>query len=337
MDLDTFLTQLYVLIDDWFKQEFEDGLSRHAGASVRMSDSEVLTVAVAGQWRAGVPWRSERGVVRYMCRQGRGWFPTMLQKSAFNQRVRNLWAVLVRLQQVLAEWLWCSDDDYEVVDCVPLPSCSLAHASRQDRHRLADSSLGHGGTQGGWFFGRQVLLAVSPRGAVHGWLLAHASSDDRWVLEAMLSSRQGQRQMIGPAPSPKQASRQTCPSPDSWSPSLTCGTDWRLPVLADRGFNGARWQAHWRASYGIEVVTAPPTNSGQPWSQLAEHLLSSQRQIIETVFARFVSAFDWRQQRPHSTWGQLTRIAALTAAYNLGLYFNHQLGRPLAAFETLIA
>ncbi len=61
MDLDTFLTTLYVVVDDWYKNEI--GKRVHVGARERMNDSEVLTVALAGQWRKGVPWTSERGGV----------------------------------------------------------------------------------------------------------------------------------------------------------------------------------------------------------------------------------------------------------------------------------
>ncbi len=55
MDLDTFFTTLYVLIDDWYKREMRDRMKRHAGPALKMSDSEVLTIAIAAQWTVGVP------------------------------------------------------------------------------------------------------------------------------------------------------------------------------------------------------------------------------------------------------------------------------------------
>jgi hypothetical protein len=119
MDLDTFLATLYVVVDDWYKAEMAGAMRRHVGPAVQMSDSEVLTVALAGQWRVGVPWQSERGVVRYMQQHERGWFPTMLGRSAFNERLRGLWAALVKLQQRVAEWLTEPDEVYESVDIVP--------------------------------------------------------------------------------------------------------------------------------------------------------------------------------------------------------------------------
>ena len=104
MDLDTFITTLYVLIDDWYKSEIEYAMQRHAGPGLEMSDSEVLTVAIAGQWQVGVPWRSERSVVRYMQQHGRHWFRCCNAVGSING-YQDLWAALVRLQQIVAqEW-----------------------------------------------------------------------------------------------------------------------------------------------------------------------------------------------------------------------------------------
>lgn len=81
MDMDTFLTTLYVLIDDWYQAEMAEQLKRRAGPPLRMSDSEVLTIAIASRWRAGVPWHSERGIGRYLEAHGRQWFPQLLKRT----------------------------------------------------------------------------------------------------------------------------------------------------------------------------------------------------------------------------------------------------------------
>ncbi len=91
-------------MDDCYKAYIAARIHKHAGADARMSDSEVRTVALAGQGRVGVPWQSERGVVRWVNRHGRGLFPQMLQRSAFNARVRWLWGAFILLHQVVGEW-----------------------------------------------------------------------------------------------------------------------------------------------------------------------------------------------------------------------------------------
>src|SRR5512147_95011 len=99
MDIETFCTTVYVWIDDWYKAEIEPEKRKRRGPQPEMSDSEVLTVALLGQWRVGVSWQSERGLVRYMKTYGRKMFPGMLGRSRCNLRVRELYGVMICLQQ----------------------------------------------------------------------------------------------------------------------------------------------------------------------------------------------------------------------------------------------
>ena len=303
-----------------------------------MSDSEVLAVAIAGQWRVGVPWQSERGVVRYMQQHGRGWFPTMLGRSAFNERVRLLWGAFVQLQQIVVDALQSVDELYECVDCEPLPSCSLAQAARHRQHWLGLSCLGYGGNNGGWFFGEQLLAAVTPSGVVTGWLLAAADVDDRWLLEAFASARAGQPQLQAPPHRLKDAYAERFDPPlDHHLRGLSAvGKPSPRPYLADRGFNGARWQQHWQTQYGACVITVPPSNVAHPWSPDWKRWLARHRQMVDTVFARLDDTFALKRLNAHSYWGQLTRVAAKMVAYNLGILLNRFLGRPDGALATLL-
>jgi hypothetical protein len=333
MDLDTFLTTLYVVVDDWYSGELAAQMVRRRGQAPRMSDSEVLTVALAAQWRVGVPWRSERGIVRYMQRHGRAWFPTMLQRSAFNERVRNLWVVFMRLQQALSEWLCQPTDLYEVVDCLPLPACSLAQTHTHDGHWLWWSTTGYGGTQGGWYWGEQVLTSVLPGGVVTGWVIASAHSDDRWLLQALISQRQGQFELAGPAP--KQPNRPSMP-PEHIGPRQACGNALTSAYLADQGFNGWRWYHYWQARYPQPVLSAPASHERSAWSRSDRRWMKSHCQIIETAFSILSHVFELQHLQAHSRWGQYARVSIAMAAYNLGIWINRLSGRPDLSHATLI-
>jgi hypothetical protein len=333
MDLDTFLTTLYVLVDDWYSANVAGQMARRRGPRPRMSDSEVLTVALAGQWREGVPWRSERGVVRYMQAHGRGWFPKMLQRSAFNERVRQLWAALVSLQQAVGEWLRRPTEVYEVVDCVPLPACSLAQTHTGDGHWLWWSTKGYGGTRGGWYWGEQALVSVLPSGAVTGWLIASAHSDDRWLLQALISQRQGAFALAGPPPK-----RPTCLSlpPAHLGPRLAAGRSQPTYYLADQGFNGWRWRTFWRLHYDVHLLSAPASHERGAWSRPLRRWLNTRRQIVESAFAVLTTVFDLQRLRAHSRAGQYARVACAMAAFNLGIYLNRLTHRPDLAHATLL-
>ncbi len=43
MDLETFFTELYVIVDDCYKAKIGGQVRKHAGATAQLSDSEVLT------------------------------------------------------------------------------------------------------------------------------------------------------------------------------------------------------------------------------------------------------------------------------------------------------
>ena len=223
-----------------------------------------------------------------------------------------------------------------MVDCTELPHCSLAQASSHKAHRLS-GKLGRGGNNGGWFYGEQLLLSASATGVIQGWLVGLASIDDRWMMEAFLSSRQEAMQIIGPAlPKKKRYQIQKLPAMESFSPALSVGQASTRPYLADKGFNGERWISHWREFYEALVITAPPANVKTDFSLADEKWLSSHRQIIETVFARLTEVFGLKRLNAHSDWGKITRLAAKTAAYNLGIFFNRLLKRPDGALATLI-
>ena len=335
MDLETFFTLLYVLVDDWYKAYVQAHKPQTSGSKPTMSDSEVLTVALAGQWRVGVPWQSERGLVRYMQAHGRGMFPTMLRKSGFNARVRELWGAFILLQQAVGELLEQATAVYECVDSLPLVAFSAGQANREKGHWLWESSVGRGA--GNWFWGDHLLTAVSRDEVVTGWLLGTAAINDRWLLEAFVSARAGQPQLLEPPRRTRDARADYTPPPSGRiGPFQAVGHAQDRPYLADRGFNGERWASHWQEPYHATVITVPPGNVQHPWSHPAKAWLAHHRQIVETVFARLDEVFHIKHLDAHSRWGQYTRVAAKMAAYNIGLFINRLLGRPLGALATLI-
>jgi hypothetical protein len=337
MDLETFLTTLYVYVDDWYKSDVQQHIIKHAGAEAQLSDSEVLTIALAGQWRVGVPWASERGVVRWMQTQGRGLFPKMIKRSAFNERVRWLWGSFIYLQQALAKVMTSPQDVYECVDCIGIPAHSNAQHVREKGHWLWESTMAKAGTNGGFYMGDTLLVSVLPHGAITGWLLGSANVDDRWLLEALLSARVGQPCLVGPPPSTHAAKADRAKPPIAHVGMFQAvGQPRSATYLADGGFSSYRWLKHWQLAYHAQVIAPSPGNARLAWSAHTRRWLSSHRQVVETVFAILTDVFGLKHLAAHSRWGQYTRLAAKCAAFNIGLFFNRLLGRPLFALATLI-
>ena len=83
LDLETFLTVLYVITDELYQQFVQPKLPAPGGQEPKFSDSEVLCLGLAAQWRAGVPWKTERGFVRYALKHLRPFLLGMTSQSAF--------------------------------------------------------------------------------------------------------------------------------------------------------------------------------------------------------------------------------------------------------------
>ena len=326
LDLETFLTTLYVLTDDLYKQYVAPKMPSCGGPEGSLSDSEVLCLGLAAQWRVGVPWRSERSFVRYASAHLRPLFPGMTTQAAFNRRLRRLWGAYILLQQAVARELH-SADDCEIMDCAPIP---IARGARSFHPGwLADiARVGKGGNDR-YFYGLHLLLVVSASGVATGWTLAAGNVQDRWLAELLLSSRAGEPQLGGPSQvdgSPR------LPAPSDWiGPTQSCGSACGGPIVADLGYSGEDWQRHWQVDYQATVLTPPvcERHSARQW-------FSSVRQAIETAFANLCESFGLQFPQAHTRWGLLTRIGAKLAAYNFAILINRLNGRPDLASATLV-
>ena len=76
IDIDTFLTMLYVMVDDFDKACLPP--EHRPGPPAALTRAEVITLAMMGQWQ---PFTSERAFYRYAQRHWRGAFPTLPDRA----------------------------------------------------------------------------------------------------------------------------------------------------------------------------------------------------------------------------------------------------------------
>jgi hypothetical protein len=160
LELETFLVALYVIVDDVYQSHLLPSMPACGGPPAQMSDSEVLCLGLAAQWRSGVPWKSERGIMRYAGKHLRHLFPTVLTQSAFNRRLRRLWGAFLLLQDAVADCL--GPGEYDVMDGFPMP---VAHGARSFHPGwlAAIARLGKGGNDR-YFYGVRMMMVVTQQG-----------------------------------------------------------------------------------------------------------------------------------------------------------------------------
>jgi hypothetical protein len=135
-DVDTFLTILYVAVDDFSKRQSAPTLQ--PGPAAALSQSEVITLALFSQWRA---FESERAFYRYACRRLRPAFPTLPARSQFNRLVRRHHDAIVAFALAPGQQISVPSVGYEVVDSMGVP---VRNAKRRGRGWLAGQSVGGG-------------------------------------------------------------------------------------------------------------------------------------------------------------------------------------------------
>lgn len=327
LDLETFFTVLYVIVDDLYQEQVQPQMPASGGPPICMSDSEVLCLGLAAQWRSGVPWKTERGILRYVHKHLRPLFPTLLSQSAFNRRLRRLWGAFILIQAAVAKRL-ARTEDIDIMDGFPIPIARGAR-SFHPGWLAGIARVGKGGNDR-YFYGVRMMMVISQGGVATDWALAAGNVQERWVAELLFSARVGRPQVQGPL------------DPTTRQPKVTPPTEWMAPVpsgrvasnkpvMTDSGFRGGDWLEHWAAVYGVHVYPLPkgatPAERRQ-WSAV--------RQVVETTFSNLSESFGLKYPGAHTVWGLLTRVAAKVAAYNLGILMNRLFGRPDFAFATLI-
>jgi hypothetical protein len=304
-DVETFITWLYTVVDDYCQRCVPD-LAR-SGPRASLTCSEVVTLAVFGQWRQ---FESERAFFRHACRHLRPFFPQLPDRSQFNRLLRCYQDAIVSFGLYLAHDL-ADPPPFEALDSTAVPT---RHAHRRGHGWLAGEANIGWSTNHGWFEGVRLLAAVSPDGVITGFGLGPANVNDRAWADTFLAVRQA-------------------PDPHLSSP----GDKAVGPYLVDKGFHGRQHERHWQVDYGATVIAPPEEGQHLVWSAALKRQMASLRQIVETAFNKLLYTFGLRDERPHDLSGLRARVAAKTALFNFCIWLNRQCGRPNLAFAELIA
>ncbi len=256
MDLDSFLVALYVLVEDWYQETYPEP-ARGPGRPARLSDGEVLTLAILAQWPR---WRSERDFWRFADLYLRAYFPNLVGQSQLNRRVRPLEPELRALQRDLADTLAGGSEVYRVIDTTLIPAIVRVRACRKGLF-AGQAAFGRCASKTEWVYGFKVALSVSPEGVITSFGLAEANCDERPVGEFLVD------------------------------------LDGHDIYLADKGFSSVEWERHWLEAHGAEVVATPQKSARRAWPEEVCKWASGKRQIVEGVIDQLKDIFCLERHR----------------------------------------
>jgi hypothetical protein len=305
LDVDTFLTALYVIADDFCQSHRP---KKRPGPKASLSESEVLTLAIFARF---CRFASERDFYRYAKSNLRDAFPTLPERSQFNRCVRSQATLLEELALYLARMMEAQKSPYEALDTSAMP---VRDAKRRGEGWLAGlSDIGWSNSLG-WYEGFRLLVAINPAGVITGFGFSSASTKDQPLAETFFALRAQPSERL-----------------------LSTGSAALGPYVADKGFEGEENHRRWLNLYGARIICPPKRNGrSRSWPKRLRRWAASIRQIVETVYEKLHNTFGLRRERPHDISGLRVRLAARVALHNFCIWLNERLGPPRLAFADLL-
>jgi hypothetical protein len=306
LDVDTFLTTLYVMVDD-FCQSYRPQ-QRRPGPQASLCESEVITLAIFARWSR---FSSERDFYRYAEGHLRDAFPTLPDRSQFNRLVRSCTEIIEKMALHLARIMQDPQPPYQALDASAMP---VRDAKRRGYGWLAGQADIGWSNSLGWYEGFSLLTAVEPSGTITGFCFGAASTADQPLAETFFELRA---------------------NPDSRL--ISVGSAFSGTYVADKGFEGVENRRRWLESYGADLIHPLKRNSKKrSWSKGLRRWVARLRQIVETVYDKLFNIFGLWRERPHEIEGLRARLAARVALHNFCIWLNDRLGRPRLAFADLL-
>lgn len=274
MDISTFLIIVYCLVDDSLK----GCRLRKRGPQPRLSDSEVITMEIVGEF-LGID--TDKDLYNFFRWHYRDWFPAIrrIHRTTFTRQAANLWKV--------KEWIWQQllremsfDRQISLVDSFPMPVCRFARAYRCRRLR-EQAAYGYDEVARQTFYGLRAHLRVCWPGVIVDTRLVAANIHELTVAEDLFEKVHGwalgDRNYWSPELAEKSRSQEL-----TWLTPYKSAKREKQPLPT--------WVMHKR--YRIETLIGQLVerfNAKKVWARDAWHLLSRWiRKVLSHTMAVFL-------------------------------------------------
>lgn len=244
IDLETLLTTIYVLVDDWYEAEGQAMLKGKPGTKPAFKDSEVITLMLAADL---VPFPGETQFLAFIRANYRDMFPHLLDQSQFNRRARALRLLVEQLRRHWVIALGVGHETQFLLDTKPVPVVGYRRSKRRSDF-AGSADYGYCASRKLHYFGYKLVMLTTLDGLPVVYDLVPASTDEHLAAEVVL-------------------------------PALT-----QAQVFGDKGFLGAAWQAQVRAQTGNHVYTPKRRNQHLQNPPAFDQLLCNLRERIEGTF-----------------------------------------------------
>ena len=296
-DMDTFVTALYVKIDDELATNPSLGIWRpKVGIAPELSDAELITMAVI---QALLGFTSETRFLRHARKHLGSLFPYVPHQSGYNKRLRKAQSLLNGMIRVLATDTDLFDDDTWVIDSTPV-ECGRSRPTVKRSDLVGFAGYGYCASHARFFWGLRLHLVCTPAGLPITFALANAKMDEREVARDLFEIEPG---LIRPG----------------------------QVILADKGYASAEFES-FLARHDARLIR--PAKAGEP-PRHGARFLKPLRQLIESVNDTLKGQLDLERHGGRTPGGVVTRVLQRLLALTAAIWHNHHCG--VAPLRSLVA
>lgn len=294
MSVETFLTALYTIGDDWYKEQGAARLRGKAGTKPVFSDREVLTLSLA---QHGMGFAQERAWLRYIGNNDLYLFPPLVSQSQFNRRARCLCWRMNRMRRFLVEKMGAFQAPCRLIEGTPIPIRPWRRFGK-GHLMLPPAALGYCAAKKETFYGYRLVVLTTLDGIITDWGLLPANADEREGARDLLFDDQG------------------------------------LVRLGDKGFLDAVRQRVLPEERGVLLLTPKRKNQKEQTPIAWDAWMNRVRRMVETRFSAAKGCLGLESPKSRGLWGVLRRLIAKLTGMTIAAFFNKQNGRsPLELAE----
>jgi hypothetical protein len=244
IDLETLLTIIFVLIDDWYQARGHRVMKGKVGRKATFSDSEVMTLMVAEEY---IPYPAELQYLGFMRANYLPLFPQLLAQSQFNRRARSLRHLVEAMRRDWLMELGVGEAEKYLIDTKPIPVLSYKRSKTHSDFR-GSADYGYCVSRKLHYFGYKLVLITTLEGIPVVYDLVAANTEERQAAETILDEVAN------------------------------------AELFGDKGFVGVEWQAQMQQQTGNTITTPKRKNQKVQHPEGFEVLLNRVRERIEGVF-----------------------------------------------------
>jgi len=296
VDVETLLTVIFVLVDDWYQTEGYRLLKGKRGAKPVFSDSEVLTLLLAMDF---FPFPGETQFLGFMRANYLALFPRLLDQSQFNRRARELHLLVEQLRKHWAVMLGVTLQTQFLLDAKPVPVVGYKR-DKSHSHFRGTADFGVCVSRKMKYFGYKLIMLSTLDGIPVSYELVTANTDDRPAAEEVL-----------------------------W-------TIRNCDVFCDKGFLSEDWQQGERDRRNNRIWTKKKHNQSEQNPVEFDRLLNKVRERIEGTFNEIQNTGRNLERLLRKTVrGITTHVIAKITSYTLKLLLRRFFGIDVQTFQTI--